>query len=92
MATAMRCDICTRPFGSGRHRHIGTIFPAFKKTKIMKGSRSNNNMQSKQMAGHRPKPNERDDLDSRSNEEQDRKGDDVTHNRKDVQNERSKKK
>jgi hypothetical protein len=49
-------------------------------------------MQSKQMAGHRPKPNERDDLDSRSNEEQDRKGDDVTHNSKDVQNERSKKK
>jgi hypothetical protein len=58
----------------------------------MKGSRSENNMQSKQFAGHRPKPNERDDLDSRSNEEQDTKGDDVTHNRKDVHNEKQSKK
>ena len=39
-------------------------------------------MQNKQMAGHRPKPDTRDDLDSRSNEEQDNKGDDVTHNEK----------
>ena len=39
------------------------------------------------MAGHRPKPDVRDDLDSRANEEQDNKGDDVTHNRKDVHHE-----
>jgi hypothetical protein len=58
----------------------------------MKGSRSENNMQSKQFVGHNPKPNERDDLDSRSNEEQDNKGDDVTHNRKDVHNEKKNKK
>lgn len=50
----------------------------------MKGSRMQNNMQNKQMAGHKPKPDTRDDLDSRSNEEQDTKGGDITHNRKDV--------
>jgi hypothetical protein len=50
----------------------------------MKGSRSQNNMQNKQMAGHRPRPDTRDDLDSRSNEEQDTKGDDVTHNKKET--------
>ena len=38
------------------------------------------------MAGHRPQPDIRDDLDSRKNEEQETKGDDVTHNRKDVHN------
>ena len=48
----------------------------------MKGSRSQNNMQNKQMAGHRPKPENKDDLDSRNNEEWQTKGDDVTHNRK----------
>ena len=41
-------------------------------------------MQNKQEAGHRPVPNTRDDLDSRKNEEQDRKGDDVTHNKKET--------
>jgi hypothetical protein len=50
----------------------------------MKGSRSQTNMQNKQMMGHRPKPENRDDLDSRSNEEQDIKGDDVTHNDKET--------
>jgi hypothetical protein len=55
-------------------------------TNAMKGSRSQNNLQNKQMAGHRPKPEVRDDLDSRSNEEQDTKGDDITHNKKDVHN------
>jgi hypothetical protein len=50
----------------------------------MKGSRGQNNMQNKQMTGHRPVPDVRDDLDSRKNEEQDNKGDDVTHNKKDV--------
>ncbi|MGE5519730.1 MAG: hypothetical protein ACM3VS_07380 [Candidatus Dadabacteria bacterium] len=50
----------------------------------MKGSRSQNNMQNKQMAGHRPKPESRDDLDSRKNEEWDTKGDDITHNKKET--------
>lgn len=48
----------------------------------MKGSRSQNNMQNKQMVGHRPVPNTRDDLDSRKNEEWQTKGDDITHNTK----------
>jgi hypothetical protein len=39
-------------------------------------------MQSKQMVSHRPRPEIRDNLDSRKNEEQDTKGDDVTSNRK----------
>jgi len=48
----------------------------------MKGSRIQTNHQNKQVMGHRPKPNVRDDLDSRINEEQDTKGDDITHNQK----------
>jgi hypothetical protein len=48
----------------------------------MKGSRSQTNMQNKQMPGHRPRPETRDDLDHRQNEEQDTKGNDVTHNSK----------
>jgi hypothetical protein len=58
----------------------------------MKGSRSSNNMQNKQMAGHRPTPEVRDDLDSRSNEEQDTKGDDVTHNKKETKEQHLKEK
>lgn len=50
----------------------------------MKGSRSQNNMQNKTEAGHRPRPQNKDDLDSRVNEEQSTKGDDVTHNKKEV--------
>jgi len=50
----------------------------------MKGSRSQNNRQNKSMTGHRPLPQNKDDLDSRKNEEQDTKGDDVTHNEKQV--------
>jgi hypothetical protein len=50
----------------------------------MKGSRSQTNMQNKQMAGHRPRPDTRDDLDSRKNEEQMSKGSDVTHNKKET--------
>lgn len=50
----------------------------------MKGSRSENTMQNKSMPGHRPIPQNKDDIDSRSNEEQDNKGDDVTHNQKTV--------
>jgi hypothetical protein len=48
----------------------------------MKGSRSQNNLQNKQMAGHKPTPEIRDNLDSREGEEQTRKGDDITHNKK----------
>jgi hypothetical protein len=48
----------------------------------MKGSRSQNNQQSKQGMSHRPRPDVRDNLDSRKNEEQDFKGGDVTHNAK----------
>ena len=54
----------------------------------MKDARSANTRQNKQMPGHRPKPDVRDDLDSRKNEEQNTKGSDVTHNKKDVQNSR----
>ena len=50
----------------------------------MKGSRSQNNMQHKQEVGHRPRPENKDDLDSRKNEEQDTKGGDVTHNKKET--------
>ena len=39
-------------------------------------------MQNKQMTGHRPTPDIRDNLDSREGEEQQNKGDDVTHNQK----------
>lgn len=48
----------------------------------MKTSRSQNNLQNKQMISHRPRPEIRDNLDSRKNEEQDTKGEDVTHNEK----------
>ena len=48
----------------------------------MKDSRSQNNKQNKQMMGHKPSPEIRDNLDSRNNEEQDNKGDDTTHNTK----------
>lgn len=48
----------------------------------MKGSRSQNNRQSKQAPmSHKPRPEIRDNLDSRRQEEQDFKGDDVTHNK-----------
>jgi hypothetical protein len=50
----------------------------------MKGSRSQNNRQNKQMVGHRPRPEIRDNLDSRSNEEQNDKGEDTTHNNKET--------
>ncbi|MBD0279220.1 MAG: hypothetical protein ICV81_14860 [Flavisolibacter sp.] len=58
----------------------------------MKGSRSQNNMQNKQMVGHRPRPDTRDDLDHRQNEEQDSKGNDVTHNEKQTKKQHLKKK
>lgn len=49
-------------------------------------------MQNKQVAGHRPVPEIRDDLDSRKNEEQDDKGNDVTHNKKETKEGNLKKK
>lgn len=67
------------------------IFQLYLKIKVMKGSRSQNNKQNKQFIGHRPKPEIRDDLDSRETEEQDNKGDDVTHNKKDNRNNRQRK-
>lgn len=56
----------------------------------------NNNQGGNNLSGkHQPTSNNRraenkDNLDSRSNEENDTKGDDVTHNKKDVQNDRKK--
>ena len=41
-------------------------------------------MQNKSMPGHRPIPQNKDDIDSRANEEWRIKGDDVTHNKKEV--------
>lgn len=58
----------------------------------MKGSRSQNNMQNKQNVSHRPRPEIRDNLDSRKNEEQDTKGSDVTHNEKSTKEDNLKKK
>lgn len=58
----------------------------------MKGSRKQTNLQNKQMISHRPVPQVRDDLDSRKNEEQDTKGDDVTHNEKETKEGNLKKK
>jgi hypothetical protein len=58
----------------------------------MKDSRSQNNMQSKQMVSHKPRPEIRDDLDSREGEEQMDKGSDTTHNEKQTKEKRLKKK
>ena len=58
----------------------------------MKDSRSQNNKQNKQMVGHVPQPDIRDDLDSRKNEEWQTKGDDRTHNKKETKEEHLKKK
>lgn len=55
----------------------------------MKHSRGQDTRQNKTVPGHRPQPQNKDDLDSRKNLEQNRKGDDVTHNRKEVRNDRS---
>ena len=58
----------------------------------MKGSRSQNNMQNKQMMSHKPRPEIRDDLDHREGEEQMDKGSDTTHNEKDTKEDHLKKK
>ena len=48
----------------------------------MKPSKSQNTKQSKQGMSNKPRPEIRDNLDSRENEEQMTKGDDTTHNEK----------
>jgi len=53
----------------------------------MKSSRSQPNKQSKQGTSRVPKPEIRDNLDSRKNEEQDLKGSDITHNKKEKKGE-----
>lgn len=58
----------------------------------MKTSRSQDNKQSKQGVSHKPRPEIRDNLDSRENEEQDFKGDDMTHNKKEKRSENKHKK
>ena len=54
----------------------------------MKQSRSQNTKQSKQGMTNKPRPEIRDDLDSRENQEQMTKGDDTTHNRKERKNQK----
>lgn len=49
------------------------------------------NKQNKQMTGKKPRPEIRDNLDSRTGEEQEYKGDDITHNEKDERNNKQKK-
>lgn len=58
----------------------------------MKTSRSQTTRQSKQGMVHTPKPEIRDNLDSRKNEEQDFKGDDITNNKKAKKSDKPKKK
>ena len=56
---------------------------------FMKHRRDNSTRQNKTMPNSRiPRPQNKDDIDSRSNEEQDAKGTDVTHNRKEHRNDR----
>ncbi len=58
----------------------------------MKDSRSQNTKQSKQGMTNKPRPEIRDNLDSREGEEQMTKGDDVTHNQKQTKAKHLKKK
>jgi hypothetical protein len=50
----------------------------------MKNNRNQNTKQSKQGITNKPRPEIRDNLDSRENEEQMTKGDDTTHNEKET--------
>jgi len=50
------------------------------------------NKQNKQQMTKKPRPEIRDNLDSRANEEQEYKGDDITHNEKDERNNKQQKK
>jgi hypothetical protein len=58
----------------------------------MKQTRSQNTKQSKQGMTNKPRPEIRDNLDSRENEEQNFKGDDITHNKKETKAKHLKKK
>ena len=58
----------------------------------MKQSRNQNTKQSKQGMTNKPRPEIRDNLDSRENEEQNFKGDDITHNKKETKVKHLKKK
>jgi len=53
-------------------------------------AQNTNNTRQVNQNSHRP--DVRDNLDSRKNEEQDFKGDDITHNKKETEGEKSKKK
>jgi hypothetical protein len=55
---------------------------------FMKTSGSTNNRQGKQGQSHKPVPDTRNQVDSRSNEEWDNKGDDITHNKKEQHSKR----
>lgn len=55
----------------------------------MKQNRDNTTHQNKSVPNtKKPQPQNKDDIDSRSNEEFDTKGDDVTHNKKEKQSDR----
>jgi hypothetical protein len=56
----------------------------------MKNSRMQSTKQNKQTNPQIPKPEIRDDLDSRKNEEWQTKGDDVTHNKKETKSKKLK--
>ena len=58
----------------------------------MKNSKNQDTKRNKQSGTISPRPEVRDDLDSRKNEEQDIKGDDVTHNEKETKKDHLKKK
>ncbi len=60
----------------------------------MKGNIGNNTSRQNRSMPNSPvnRPQNKDDIDSRSNEEQDVKGQDVTHNKKEVRNNRQHKK
>lgn len=65
------------------------IFRQFHKTIDMKHSRDNTTRQNKSVSNSRvPRPQNKDDIDSRSNEEQGTKGTDVTHNQKEHRSDR----
>ena len=67
-------------------------FLVFIENMVMKDSRSQNNNQNKQGQSQKPRPEIRDNLDSRSNEEQETKGDDTTTNKKETKTDKLKKK
>jgi hypothetical protein len=58
----------------------------------MKNTRNQNTKQSKQGVTNKPRPEIRDNLDSRENEEQMTKGNDTTHNQKETKAKHLKKK